>query len=132
MNIIKTDNTGGFPLELETIKRMQEAYQQLQAFGALAGEKTIISGCKTIGSTVADGFVFLNGELIYFEGGTVQTNIIVKEIVTQAEYADGNNKETYFQRSVAFGTGTGAIPWSDFKQVYPMSSAVFIDKVDDY
>jgi microcystin-dependent protein len=132
MNIIKTDNTGGFPLELETLERMQEAYQQLQAFGALAGDKTIISGCKTIGTTVTSGFVYLNSELIYFEGGSVQTNIIVKEEITEVEHEDGNNKPTYFKRSVCFGTGTTAIPWSDFKRVYPMTSALYLDKIDMY
>lgn len=132
MNTINFDQTGGFPLETETLKKMQEAYGSLQQLGALAGNAAIISGCSVSGSTTSDGFIFYQGELIRFVGGITQSKIIIQETTEDAEYEDGELKPTYNTRVAKFGTGTGQIEWNLFKRMYPQTSALFIDEVRMY
>lgn len=125
-------NTGGFPLEQETLGAMQEAYKTLQSLGQLAGDKAIVKGCVIAGTTVADGFIYWDGELLEFRGGQLQTNVIIVEEIATAEFEDGDNKDTYFTRYATFGAGVGSALWADFNRVYPLTSALFIDEVRMY
>jgi len=132
MKYIDFNNTGGFPLEQETLGAMQEAYKTLQSYGQLAGDKAIVKGCETAGTTIADGFIYWDGELLEFRGGQLQTNVIIVEEIATAEFEDGDNKDTYFTRYVTFGFGVGSAPWSAFNRVYPLTSAIFINEVRMY
>lgn len=130
MNGINFQNLGGFPLEQETLDAMQQAYKPLQAFGTLAGDKSIIQGCVKTGANVANGFIYWNNELLELRGGAEQATIFLVEEIATAEYEDGQNKETYKTRYVTFGVGVTQANWADFKRVYPLTSALYIDKVD--
>ena len=132
MNIVNFDQTGGFPLEAETLKRLQSAFLTMQQLGFLAGNKAIISGCNVSGSNTSDGYIFLNGELLFFKGGVTQSKIIIQEVVDKAEYEDGNEKDTYHTRTACFGTGVEQHDWSEFKRMYPITSALYLDKIDMY
>ena len=63
MNKINFNQTGGFPLSANILYAMQSAYAIFNQLGSLAGNKAIISGCEQLGNTVADGGIFLNGEI---------------------------------------------------------------------
>ncbi len=117
MNNINFQQSIGFPLETNTFQEMQEAYRMFNAIGDLAGDKTIIKGCVENGQNISDGVIYLNGELFEFRGGVRQQSVVIKEEVTQVEFEDGENKDTYFNRYVEFGTGLDTYPWSDFKRV---------------
>lgn len=132
MNYIKLDQPGGFPLETQTFLNMQNAYGIYQHLAALAGDKTIISGCAQIGTTVTDGVIYVNGELLDFRAGQLQTTIIVQEEVVNGEFENGEVKPIYYTRYASFGSGINAINWADFKRVYPLSSGLFIDEVRMY
>ena len=132
MNKTNFDQTGGFPLETETLSKMQTAYNIFQAFGELVGTKAIIKGCKQIGTTITDGVIYWDGELIDFVGGNLQSKIIIVEEVTSVEFEDGEVNPTYYKRHATFGTGVGAVLWSEFKRAYPLSSALYLDKIDMY
>lgn len=108
--------TGGFPLETDTLDAMQTAYGLFNALGAIAGDKAIIKGCEVNGSTVANGVVYLNGEVFEFRGGAVQSTVRVIQEVSSKQFENGQAKEVLYTRYVTFASGTGAINWSDFKR----------------
>ena len=80
MNKINFNQTGGFPLSTNILDAMQSAYAIFNQLGSLAGNKAIISGCEQLGNTIADGVIFLNGEILPFKGGAIGSSIIIKEI----------------------------------------------------
>lgn len=132
MNVVKLDQTGGFPLETETLAHMQDAYGIFQALGNIVGEKSIIKGCVVAGVNVSDGVVYLNGELLQFVGGAIQATVVVIETAVSGEFEDGLVKPIYYTRYATFGAGVGAVNWADFVRAYPLTSALFVDEVRMY
>lgn len=132
MNRIDFDQTGGYRLETESLSKLQSNYRIFEALGEVVGEKSIIKGCNVVGSTTTDGVVFFNGELLDFVGGTTQSTIIIVEEVSDLLFEDGQNKPTFYKRYARFGTGANSVLWSEFNRAYPLSSALYIDKIDMY
>ncbi len=132
MNKVLFNQTGGFPLETDTLDAMQQAYEMLQALGELAGNYAIIKGCEVNGSNVSDGIVYIEGEILPFQGGLLGSDVIIQEERTQRTFEDGQSRDVYINRYATFGSGSGAISWANFKRVFPLSSAVFIDEVRMY
>lgn len=98
------------------LDEIQKAHAVFNSLGGLAGNFTIIAGCVTVGSTVGDGFVFINGEVFDFKGGLAQTKVIIKEDVENLTFQNGNANPVIKTRYVTFGTGVGAFNWVDFKR----------------
>jgi hypothetical protein len=119
MNTLNFNQSVGFPLETDILDSMQTAYSIFNALGAIAGEKSIILGCNTIGVNVSDGVIYLNGEVLRFVGGFAQETIIIQENITSLEFEDGNSNEVIKERFATFGTGTTSYPWADFKRGMP-------------
>jgi hypothetical protein len=115
MNYLNFNQSIGFPLETDVLDQMQKNYNILNAFGAIVGNFSIISGCVTTGTTVSNGIVFINGEVFEFKGGTVQDNVVIVQTVESLEFEDFNSREVIFTRYVTFGIATTQFPWSDFK-----------------
>ncbi|MEO8236404.1 MAG: hypothetical protein ABI549_13385 [Flavobacterium sp.] len=116
MNIQNFNQSGGFPLQTETLDEMQKAYELFNKFGDLAGNFAIISGCEVTGSLVSDGAVFINGELLEFRGGNIGDDVIIVQIATAQEFEDGNDKDVIFVRYATFGIGITSFPWTNFKR----------------
>ncbi|MGJ5643195.1 phage baseplate protein [Formosa sp. S-31] len=108
--------TGGFPLETDTLDAMQTAYGLFNALGAIAGDKAIIKGCDVVGGTVTDGVVYVNGEVFEFKGGVAQSTVRIIEETTNKLFENGESKAVLYKRYVTFASGTGAMNWSDFKK----------------
>ena len=108
--------SGGFPLQTETLDNMQTAYELFNSLGNIAGNFSIILGCEVVGSTVSNGAVFINGELLEFRGGQIGTDVIIVQEVTSQEFEDGNDKEVVFVRYATFGIGLVSFPWTNFKR----------------
>lgn len=106
----------GYPMNQASLDRMQEAYSVFNALGAIIGDKSIVSGCVVSGGNVADGVVFVNGEVFEFKGGLSQTKVIVKEVTTDLVYKNNNSYPAVKTRYVTFGTGVGAMDWAEFKR----------------
>lgn len=119
MNRINFNQPGGFPLSTDVLNQMQVTYTLLNSLGMVAGDKSIISGCTSDGSNVSDGVVVINGEILEFKGGPVQTKVIIVEEVTQLVFGDENSKDAIYKRYAQFGTGTTFWLWSDFISVFP-------------
>ncbi len=117
MNKLNVQQTGGFPLETDTLEFTQAAYTIFNALGELAGPLSIVSGCEAVGSQITNGTVYINGELLEFRGAAIGTNVIIRQENTQRTFEDGNSKDVYQTRYAAFGTGTTTYPWADFKRI---------------
>lgn len=117
MNKINFNQTGGFPLETNTLQFLQNAYQLFGAFSALAGDLVILQGCTVTGSSVSDGIVIINGEVLPFVGGIVAATVVVVETTESKTFEDGSSKAVYHTRTARFGRGTTTYPWSDFQRV---------------
>lgn len=118
MNRSNFNQTGGYPLKTERLQEFQTAFQILNAFGSLAGNLTIISGCTTVGTTVSDGFVYIDNELLEFRSGVAavdSTVIIIEEPVNRA-FENGTVKEVHTIRYATFGTADVSWLWSEFKR----------------
>jgi len=113
MNKLNFSNTGGFPFDTNILAFMQDAYDLLNALGELAGDLTILKGCTVTGSTVSDGVVYINGEVLAFKGGT-GTQVIIKEDVTELPFEDGFSKEVEKVRYATFGIASISYAWADF------------------
>ena len=132
MNRIDFDQTGGYRLETQTFSEMQKNYNLLQALGNVLGNRAIVKGCVVNGSTVSDGVIYWDGELIEFKGGNLQTKIVIVQTSESILFLDGNQKPTFYRRHATFGTGVNAVDWSDFKRIFPLSSALFLNEVRMY
>lgn len=114
--------TGGWPLNAERLEELETAYSIFNAFGALAGNFTIISGCVTTGSNVSDGRVYINGELFDFKGGAVTptSSVIIIETPVNRAFENTDYKTVHTLRYATFGTAETSWLWSDFKRLDPI------------
>jgi len=117
MNRFNFDTTGGFPFELDSLDEMYKSFHLLNAIGEIAGDKAIVKGCVLTGSTVSNGVVFLNGEMLEFRGGNKLASVKIFEEAIPKIFENGEQKDVFFHRWVGFGTGEGSIAWSDFKKI---------------
>lgn len=110
---IDLTNLGGFPLEQDTLKFMQESYDAgFQAVAKLCGNKTILSGVVVSGSVVSDGWISYNSELIPFLGGALGAQVVISETADAVTFEDANVRDTYFIKTAACGA-VGVFPFSD-------------------
>jgi len=109
----------GYPLDMNDFDNMQKAYELFNHLGAIAGNLAIISGCVVNGSTVSDGVVYINGELLSFKGAAIGTNVIIVQEPQSKEFENGAINEVYYVRYATFGTAQVVYPWEEFKPVFP-------------
>jgi hypothetical protein len=108
--------SGGFPLQTETLNEMQKGYDLFNGLGNIAGNFSIISGCVVTGASVSNGVVFINGEVLEFRGGQLGSDVIISEEVTAQEFEDGNERDVVYIRYATFGIGLNQYPWVNFKR----------------
>jgi hypothetical protein len=116
MNKINYNQAGGFPLKTERLQELQTAYEIFNHLGNIAGDLSILSGCGITGSSVADGVVVINNEVIPFRGGYVAANVIIIEEPISKEFENGSAKNVYTVRYATFGTAATSWPWASFKK----------------
>lgn len=118
MNKIDFNQVGGFPMTTNILSKIQTAFTLFNALGNIVGDLGIISGCEVAGANVSDGVVYINGEVLEFRGGVVQTKVILKEDAENLTFQNGNSYPSIKTRYASFGTGVGAMNWVDFKRGY--------------
>lgn len=104
-------------METDTLNFMQGAYDIFNVIADVAGDFVILKGCEINGTNVTDGIVAINGEVLFFRGGTSGANVLIRQEVTSKPFEDGALKEVYFNRYATFGTGVGSLLWSSFVRV---------------
>jgi microcystin-dependent protein len=136
MNEIDFTQGGGFPLETDTLAEMQEAYNIFNKLGNLAGDKTILSGCvlNEETNTVSDGYIYFDGKIFKFIGGTPTPSIGVRinEVVTQRVFGNTVSKNVYTKRTAVLDASITSNLWSEFKRIYPLSSALVLNEIKMY
>lgn len=117
MNRTIFNQTGGFPLKTERLQEQQTAFEIFNALGFLAGDLTIISGCEMTGTTIADGKVFIGGELLYFRSAVASDSsaavVIIEEPVIRS-FENGTTKTVHIIRYATIGTAETSWLWSSF------------------
>ena len=134
MNTFNFMQTGGVPFTNDVAQEFENAYKIFNAYGALAGDKTIISGCVENGSSVSDGFVYVNGELFYFEGGSKSDNIFLNVENIDKVFEDQTTKTLIKIRTLKFGNAIENVwAWSEFKRIDTMLSLMArLDNLEAY
>jgi hypothetical protein len=124
MNLFNFIQTGGFPMDVDVLDQMQTAYNLYNGLGALAGDIAIIKGCVLSGSTVSDGVVYINGEVLDFRSGVVAPNVIIIQESQSKEFENGSVNEVHYTRYATFGVATTSYPWTSFKRAFPTTLIV--------
>ena len=118
MNTINFIQTGGVPFTNNVAAEFEKAYSIFNAYGQIAGDKTIISGCVENGNSVSDGFLYVNNELFYFEGGAKSDNIFLNVENIDKVFEDQTTKTLIKIRTLKFGNAIENVwNWSDFKRI---------------
>lgn len=118
MNTLNFIQTGGVPFTNNVVAEFEKAYSIFNAYGAMAGDKTIISGCLENGSSVSDGYVYVNGELFYFEGGNISENVFLNVENIEKVFEDQTTKTLIKVRTIKFGNALENVwSWSEFKRI---------------
>ncbi|WP_312557093.1 phage baseplate protein [Empedobacter brevis] len=123
MNKIDFQQTGGFPLETDTLDAMQTAYNIFNSLGNIIAPLAIISGCDQIGNQISNGIVYINGEVIEFRGGTpTQFVIIGEDVKNRLFYEETKEKPVYRTRYATFGESAANenYKWSDFHRPFSL------------
>lgn len=114
-----------FPIDCETLDALQTNIALLQVLGNLAGNKTILLGCEPEQNDTRRkaGYVFLKtkdfpeGEVIYWEGGTVSGGMYVHQEIVSVTAQGYEFPQAYTVRSLKPGVGSENYNWSDFTTV---------------
>lgn len=114
--------TGGVPLTNDLMQRIMEAIRLYDSVGDLAGHMTIVSGGDLVAgstTTVNPGVVAINGEVLPFEGGLIDTNVFVHEEQILKSFQDQTNKVLIKKRTVKFGNSVAPnlFPWAEFTKI---------------
>lgn len=117
--------SGNFPLSTEGLDFIQTQILLSAMLACMAGSNCILSGCTVSGTTVAAGYMVLNGEVLPFSGGTLQSSIRVKE--TNSDITAGSITYTgaYKTRMAEFGSNVGGADtyaWADIKRTPTLAS----------
>jgi hypothetical protein len=114
---IKFLQTGGVPLTNDLMDVLQEAYSIFNVLGEIAGNLTILSGCVVTGQNVSPGIVVIDGDVLYFEGGTMVQKVYVHTQEITKTFQDTTDKDLIIKKTVRFGSGTTEYDWTDFKRL---------------
>lgn len=117
MNKVNFEQTGGFPLETNTLSFLQSAYGQLSGLAGLGGQSYILNGCTVAGGNVTDGTVVIDGEVLPFVGGPKLARVIIDETVTDKTFEDGVSKPVYYTRVAKMAAAGGVMDFDSLKRV---------------
>lgn len=106
MDNISFAHPNGFPLEADaTLGFMQNNYVTSgRGLAAAFGNMTIISGLDPNGSSVTDGWIYMGGDLVFFQGGAPDTSFYIETTVVQKANENGVMYDRYYTKKAKFGT----------------------------
>ncbi|AIM38102.1 hypothetical protein KO02_16480 [Sphingobacterium sp. ML3W] len=117
MNKVNFEQTGGFPLETNTLSFLQSAYGSLAGLADLGGQNYILNGCDTVGANVSNGTVVIDGEVLPFIGGAKLARVIIEETVAEKTFEDGVSKPVYYTRVAKMVAAGGVLDFDSLKKV---------------
>ncbi len=143
MDKLQFNHPGGFPLDTDTLKKMQDAWNVLALLATGFGDNIILSGCEapyTQGGApgipmITDGVIILNGELLPFDGGLAFENNIKVVDIPENIILETGESVVFRKKRVAKLSPTGT-PLNDFirlknlAQINSLVTDLSNDKVD--
>ena len=133
-----TQSQNNFPLDCETLKYIQDNRQMVEILGNIAGDKVILYGCTLNAAKTSrtDGYVFVKtidfpeGEVLYFEGGTIASGMhLNKQNISVTANAEPY-PAAYTERSLVPGLGTEHFNWSDFVELSDKTNRALMEEVN--
>jgi microcystin-dependent protein len=124
--------SSNFPLSTEGLDFIQSQVMMAAAFAKSAGGNYILSGCTVTGTTASAGIMVLNGEIITFVGGTIQTTVRIKETATDITAGSVTYTGAYKTRVAEFGSNVGGVDtftWADIT-AFPTAFYLAANKAD--
>lgn len=106
--------TDGVPLTADLMDTLQQAYAIFNVIGDVAGHLTILSGCEINGTFVNPGIVAINGDVLFFEGGTIYQNVYIHQEDIYKVFKNQQSKVLIEKKTVKFGDAPSYYNWSDF------------------
>lgn len=112
----------GFPADNEFLMLIQSIIGEVAQLATIGGTNYVLKGCEVVGGNAAAGWMVINGEILEFEGGAVNTHIAISETVENATYLEdlspvdgqGDSKPTYFYRKAVFAAA--GTPWASIEK----------------
>lgn len=138
MNFIDLTKNGGYRFKQFTLRKMQEAYFQiLKMFVAFCNVPEvgnfIISGCKIVGPNITSGYVYIDGELCFFEQttGTLLSKIKKNVVIQSLGFRNGQNEEVFRYTSAIIDLVDGEV-LSNFTRIYPVFDNNYVHTDNNY
>jgi len=106
-----------FALTTDALDFMQKAYNYLENISLMGGQNYMLSGGEESNGVAADGIVVLNGEVMPFKGGSVQTNIRVVTVTSDVNVGVAQRQQ--ITKYAEFGTSTNPddnFVWADLQK----------------
>ncbi|MBL7879184.1 MAG: hypothetical protein JNN23_04890 [Chryseobacterium gambrini] len=127
---INFNQTGGVPITNDLMSVIMEAIETYNVLADVAGDLTILSGCTQSGSTVSPGYVVVNGDVLYFEGGTLNSTVFVESTDNVETFQDQIDRVLWTEKTLKFGLSTppNLYNWGDFVRLDSLK--VIKNKVD--
>ncbi|MBS1641535.1 MAG: hypothetical protein JSR11_03570 [Bacteroidetes bacterium] len=123
-----TTEPEGFPIELDKfLKWQQEAYSNsIDAIASIFGNMAILTGVVDVGGgIVSSGWIAINGEIIYFEGGAVDEHFYIETITDNLIYQGGTPKPVLITKKAVFGTAASQYVYADLVRVKSVNEQPF-------
>lgn len=98
-----------FPLSTEGLDFIQQQILLAAEFAKSAGGNYILAGVAVNGSSVSSGTVVINGEILPFVGGTLQSTIRIVESSQDVTAGSQIYNNAYVTRRVEFGANVGNV-----------------------
>lgn len=120
MKKLRVESTG-FPVTNKTLRFLNEGtMENMRGLAMICGPKTILEGVEVDGTTVSDGWIAHEGQLIRFQGGTVYENVVISTQTENVGYnTDPENSSSvsefpaYESKTAQCTAATGDFPFSD-------------------
>ena len=109
--------TDGVPLTADLMDKIQDAYAIFNVIGDIAGHLTILSGCEINGTLVNPGIVVINGDVLFFEGGTVNSEVFILQEDIYKTFKNQVSKVLIEKKTVKFGTASVTYNWAEFVRI---------------
>jgi hypothetical protein len=113
--------SNNFPLSTEGLDFIQnQILLAANAVGGIAGGNYILTGCVVTGTTAASGIMVINGEVLPFTGGTVQSTIRITEVAQDITAGSVTYTGAHTVRYVEFGSNVSnanTFNWADFTAI---------------
>lgn len=131
MNRYDFTQPGGLPFDQGTMDFIQSCINTAASTATLAGPTAILSGCVIAGGTAGNGVVVINGEILPFTGGVIQTKVKIVEVATSVVFQDGAPRVVKYERAASFGDdGVTTLLWANFKRNTAEGILARLDRVE--